>query len=331
MKKLIVLATLAALPAVAVADVAITGNIGVALSNVKVGDAGSTNNMSRHAGQIVFSGNEDLGNGIKAVWQVANRIDPAGDETGASTQWANRDTFIGVSGDFGRVRFGNVSSPTNSGYGSQVDQTYQLAGSGISMSSGAARHKHSVRFDSANYGGFEFAVSHQIKEATAAVASPAADRESRPAYANDFGVKYKSSLFSVQATVENRVNATVKGKTDRHTQLSGGTSFGDLGLYAGYAEKRVATATSHKKNSGFGIAANYKLDKLTFTGSLWNERDSVTDGVKADDDFRALTLGVNYDISKRTYAGFELSTQNESLSGKKDDRRATAVYLFHKF
>jgi len=46
MKKLIVLATLAALPAVAMADVTISGTIGVGIQNTKPGQGGSVNDMN---------------------------------------------------------------------------------------------------------------------------------------------------------------------------------------------------------------------------------------------------------------------------------------------
>jgi predicted porin len=77
MKKLIVLATLAALPAAAMADVTISGNLAVGIVNTKETGKGSINTENRTSGEIKFAGSDDLGNGLKAVWQIASRINLA--------------------------------------------------------------------------------------------------------------------------------------------------------------------------------------------------------------------------------------------------------------
>lgn len=339
MKKLIVLATLAAIPAFASADVTISGNIGIAVTNTQKNDNGSFNDMVAHSGNINFAGNEDLGNGLKAIWQISTIIDATNDNVDPNG-FGNRETFVGISGEFGRLRAGHLGNPQNSGFGSRANISNQNgSGNGISQNAGTGRLKHSVRYDSPKIGGFEFVVFHQLKEAKDAETKNlggevALKKETDPSYATDLGVKYNSDLFGATLTVNQRKNATVKDTTDRHTQFSAGTSFGDLGIYAAYAERRLNTTAGLKKHKGFGISSNYKLDKVTLIGTLWKESDSVTAGVKGDDAIRAVTLGVDYKLSKRTNAGFEFSSQNKTIVGGKvesDDRRLAAAYLNHSF
>jgi predicted porin len=72
-----------------------------------------------------------------------------------------RDTFIGLGGDWGQVRFGRVLTPmyeiidwpfSNPGLGTVFDWGGDVKGY-------YDRHSDQIRYDSANYGGFKFAVS----------------------------------------------------------------------------------------------------------------------------------------------------------------------------
>ena len=80
---------------------------------------------------------------------------------GASGSLGVRDTFIGLGGDWGKVRFGRVLTPmyeiidwpfSNPGLGTVFDWGGDVKGY-------YDRHSDQIRFDSANYGGFKFAAS----------------------------------------------------------------------------------------------------------------------------------------------------------------------------
>lgn len=62
-----------------------------------------TNNVSR----IGFRGDGDLGNGLKAIWQIEQRVDF---DTGGFAAGA-RNTFLGLTGDFGTAQFGKYETP----------------------------------------------------------------------------------------------------------------------------------------------------------------------------------------------------------------------------
>ena len=44
---------------------------------------------------IGFRGNEDLGNGLSAIWQVENAIDVSGSGGFFGNGWASRNSFVG--------------------------------------------------------------------------------------------------------------------------------------------------------------------------------------------------------------------------------------------
>jgi predicted porin len=117
---------------------------------------GRLDNNSSHIG---FKGVEDLGNGLKAIFQV---------ETGVNTDngggWgASRDTFVGLTGGFGTVVLGNLTHPLRA-FGAKVDILPGAAGFGtVASVTGAIagiktgaddRAKNAIAYVSPNFGGF---------------------------------------------------------------------------------------------------------------------------------------------------------------------------------
>lgn len=116
-KKLIALAVagLAAAPAFAQTNVTIYGVADATFDNVRAtstaaaGDKlGSTNRVSTNSSYLGFKGTEDLGNGLKAVFQFESGIS----SDAATGTWASRDSFVGLSGGFGTIVAGNLTGPT---------------------------------------------------------------------------------------------------------------------------------------------------------------------------------------------------------------------------
>jgi len=115
-KKLIssAVAGLLAVPFAASADVTIYGGLHLAVDSYDTGYSGTaavnnSDGVSVTSGFsfIGFSGNEDLGNGVKTVWQIENIVVP--DEGG--NNWASGNTYLGLSGDFGTAIAGEHDTP----------------------------------------------------------------------------------------------------------------------------------------------------------------------------------------------------------------------------
>lgn len=74
MKKTLIALAVATLPAAAFADVTIYGQIKAGVENVDAGGVNKTN-VDDMGSRIGFKGSEDLGNGLKAIWQVESGFD----------------------------------------------------------------------------------------------------------------------------------------------------------------------------------------------------------------------------------------------------------------
>jgi len=336
MKKLIVLATLAALPAVAMADVTISGTIGVGIDNTKTGDRGSQNNMSRASGEVKFAGSEDLGNGLKAVWQVANRIDPTGEESNA---WGGRDTFVGLKGSYGLVRFGKLSNPTNSGFSGNADvyTVIGLQGDG-SYKRGEDRLKNAIRFDSAEVAGFKVAIAQQLKESS----YTAGDKSTNGtvSYGSGLGVSYNAGPVTLIYSGTNYKNTNLNskgekqnkvGSTYKTNQFTAQSSFGDIGVNFGYGDTKVKDNGTETKTRGYGVSATYAIGAVTPMVGYWKESDSKINGASQKDGYNVFSASVDYALSKRTNAGVEFQKQSEGKANAKDEKRIAAVYLVHNF
>jgi len=168
-KTLIALAALAATGAFAQSSVTISGNIDLAVVNAKTADGQTFSGIASgptSTSKIIFSGVEDLGGGLKAVFRanttvVADRgntfqrnINPnlgtGAAATAATNQglaFGDRDLYIGLTGAFGEVRVGrnqSISDDNNNAAGNHGSVwTYFMAASaaqgGVNNSFGGAQ------------------------------------------------------------------------------------------------------------------------------------------------------------------------------------------------
>lgn len=119
-KKIIALAIAAAVSAPAFADsnVTIYGVANVSYDMTKTGTVAaansfSSNKVSSNTSRLGFKGNEDLGDGLSAVWQIESLIQIDG-QTAAGNTLANRNTFAGLSSaSAGTVLMGRHDTPYN--------------------------------------------------------------------------------------------------------------------------------------------------------------------------------------------------------------------------
>ncbi|MFU9993232.1 porin [Neisseria meningitidis] len=179
MRKKLTALVLSALPLAAVADVSLYGEIkaGVEGRNIQLQlteqpskAQGQTNNqvkvtkaksrirtkISDFGSFIGFKGSEDLGEGLKAVWQLEQDVSVAG---GGATQWGNRESFVGLAGEFGTLRAGRVANQFDDA--SQAIDPWDSNNDVASQLGIFKRHDDmpvSVRYDSPDFSGFSGSV-----------------------------------------------------------------------------------------------------------------------------------------------------------------------------
>ncbi|EPI8118058.1 trimeric porin PorB [Neisseria gonorrhoeae] len=331
MKKSLIALTLAALPVAATADVTLYGAIKAGVQTYrsvkhregKVVGVGTGSEISDFGSKIGFKGQEDLGNGLKAVWQLEQGASVAGTNTG----WGNKQSFVGLKGGFGTIRAGSLNSPLkNTGANVNAWESGKFTGNVLEIS-GMAKREHrylSVRYDSPEFAGFSGSVQY--------VPNDNSGKNRSESY--HAGFNYKNSGFFVQyAGSYKRHNYT----TEKHQvhRLVGG--YDHDALYASVAvQQQDAKLTwsndnSHNSQTEVAATAAYRFGNVTprvsyahgFKGSVYDADN--------DNTYDQVVVGAEYDFSKRTSALVSAGWLQEGKGADKIVSTASAVVLRHKF
>ena len=292
-KTLIAMAALAATSAFAQSSVSIVGFVDVGYRNTNGDTAAnkkselSVNGTGTTA--IHFRGVEDLGGGLKALFQTEIDWNPtqsstlnAGGNVSATQFYSgtpfNGEQFIGLSGDFGSIRMGTVNSAaleTNAvaqpfgtalggGFSSTVGRM-GVNGYGINHFVGGPtagnriiRHEKTVRYNTPNLSGFSGSLEYAFGNANAptGAAGSAADSNKYAA----LGLKYSNGPLNVSF-------ATTRATADGTNVANGapGQAFGATAAsFFAQGPNKLLAGESITHNF---LAANYTFGAATvYTG-----------------------------------------------------------------
>nr|AAC79493.1 outer membrane protein I precursor [Neisseria gonorrhoeae] len=326
MKKSLIALALAALPVAAMADVTLYGTIKVGVETSRSVDHTGRANRVKTATEIAdlgskigFKGQEDLGNGLKAIWQLEQKAYVSGTNEG----WGNRQSFIGLKGGFGKVRVGRLNSvlKDTGGFNPWEGKSGYLSLSNIAEPE--ARHI-SVRYDSPEFAGFSGSVQYELNDN-----SNKYNSESYHA-----GFNYKNSGFFVQyaGAYKRHHYATEKHQVHR---LVGG--YDHDALYASVAvqqqDAKLALIDDNSHNSQTEVAATvaYRFGNVTPRVSYAHGFKGLVYHADLSNDYDQVVVGAEYDFSKRTSALVSAGWLQESKGAKKFLSTAGFVGLRHKF
>lgn len=390
MRKKLTALVLSALPLAAVADVSLYGEIkaGVEGRNYQLQlteqpskAQGQTNNqvkvtkaksrirtkISDFGSFIGFKGSEDLGEGLKAVWQLEQDVSVAG---GGATQWGNRESFIGLAGEFGTLRAGRVANQFDDA--SQAIDPWDSNNDVASQLGIFKRHDDmpvSVRYDSPNFSGFSGSVQFvpiqnsksaytpahfvadsqgKITRVPAVVGKPGSDvyyaglNYKNGGFAGNYAFKYAKhanvgrdafELFLL-GSGSDQAKGTDPLKNHQVHRLTGGYEEGGLNL-ALAAQLDLSENADKTKNSTTEIAAtaSYRFGNAVPRISYAHGFDFIERGKKGENtSYDQIIAGVDYDFSKRTSAIVSGAWLKRNTGiGNYTQINAASVGLRHKF
>jgi predicted porin len=297
----------------AFAEVSITGKISGVYAWSKSVDGTSLNGVKDAESEIDFVGNEDLGNGLKAVWQMNNNVhiaaSPLGNNANNDT-FASGDTWLGLSGGFGAVKLGHGVNAYGDGYWN--GNFYDLGDHGPDKGVGgvigkgdAGGQKGAIKYETPQFGHMNAAVSY------------AAAEKAGSGNGNTWaiGANWEEAMFGVhvgytrQALVDASQNdaghvsdwlvagkltplagLTLSAEND-HSTLSDNALTGSVLSFAVPSNKGAQNSLS--------LRAEYKPQRLALrAGYIHTSNYKYDRNVKRDE----YLLGVGYDLSKRTSA-----------------------------
>ena len=359
MKKTLIALALTALPVAAMADVVlygqIKGGLGVTFQDGNNSQDGTITQMEDYGSRIGFKGEEDLGNGLKAIWQVEQRVSLAGSTKDAngkeltSEGFNTRDTFIGLEGGFGKVRAGYVSDQFNENMETMDIWEYRTgagaAARGLATMTRFDGRSQGIRYDSPNFGGFDFNITHQLSD------SPAEGRFDKPA--NDdlgqstiVGLNYENSGFF--GKVGYGVYETAGDDEGQLVRVEGGYDANNLFVGLAYQYAKDMPAYDAYGNGVIGgiadkaheaaVSVAYTMGAVTPKITYAHGWDQKINGSDADNSgYDQVIIGADYALSKRTTALVSAGWMNSAnaTNAKREfedgDLYSVGVGLRHKF
>jgi predicted porin len=327
-KSLIALAVLAASGAsFAQSTVTIYGTIDTAVASIKSGDVTTTKLVTNGVSTSVygFKGTEDLGGGLKANFKLENSfaVDTGASATAGSA--FSREAWVGLSGGFGELRLGKVSSAYNDPEGAAAPALGSLALSPLftvfqSDWQENTRPKNTIYYATPAFGGVTGSVSYSLNEKTTAatsdgeVVSLGLQYEAGPLYVGA-GYQSQKAYQGDLAAELSQLNVTYDLTVAKLLFAAGHVS---------NSNNAVGSASEWSIGADIPVAANIVLS--TGYGS------SKTTGSAADFKHTAFALDGAYVFSKRTlvYAGFESDT-NTPVGGSDLKTTIVAVGVKHTF
>ncbi|MCL6045742.1 porin [Neisseria meningitidis] len=392
MRKKLTALVLSALPLAAVADVSLYGEIKAGVegrnyqlqltekpssTNAKTGNKVEVTKaksrirtrISDFGSFIGFKGSEDLGDGLKAVWQLEQDVSVAG---GGATRWGNRESFVGLAGEFGTLRAGRVANQFDDA--SKAIDPWDSNNVVASQLGIFKRHDDmpvSVRYDSPDFSGFSGSVQFVPAQNSKSAYTPAYYTKDKnkaltlvPAVVGKpgsdvyyAGLNYKNGGFAGSYAFKYARHANVgrdafelfllgsgsdeaKGtdplKNHQVHRLTGGYEEGGLNLaLAAQLDLSENGDKAKTKNSTTEIAAtaSYRFGNAVPRISYAHGFDLIERGKKGENtSYDQIIAGVDYDFSKRTSAIVSGAWLKRNTGiGNYTQINAASVGLRHKF
>lgn len=292
------------------------------VDNVQTGNVGNID-----ASRLGLKGSEDLGGGLKAIWQVESKLD-----LDNATSVGERNTFVGVSGGFGTVLIGRHDTPEKLST-SKLDLfadsvgDYNLSGTILDT-----REKNVLAYMSPSFNGFGFAAAAVAGEQAGAAAdndgiadhySLSATYENGPLYIGagytSVSAGYELSALKIGGST---IDATYTLLDDADTwRIGAGYSFGNLRLAGVYQSIELGTLDGGDDSDGYSLGASYTMGNIVLKGQYMSREDLL----------EGFAIGADYNLSKRTKAYITYTDLSEENSADDVDVSIASVGVRHSF
>ena len=345
MKKILAVAIASAFAAPAFAatsNVDVYGSINLSMERVDNGPDSWNRMVTNNNSFLGFKGSEDLGGGLKAVWQLETNVNFDGNQsnaTDAGNVFGTRNTFVGLAGGFGTVVAGvhdtpykMATGPLDIFVGTLGDYNGVFGAAGLMGSNPSAlfdlRTANTIAYLSPKFGGFDVKAAYVMGKEGAEKAP--LDRSS----AYSLSGTYANGPLFVTAAYEKHNSAGTTACNVGATCLSEGTlDRKSWKIGAGYAIAGFKLGAVYEKmdsddftipgainpldvasvdHNSWMLNAAYTMGAVTLKGSF-TKAGKVGD--IEDSDAKMYALGADYALSKRTVVQLTYAKMNNDDAG----------------
>jgi predicted porin len=317
----VAVATAFAAPAV-MADATLYG-----LANMSIGTSSSDatgtkedNAIRSTASRFGIKGSNDLGNGLKAVYQAEFQIDMASNDLSISS----RNQFAGLAGGFGTIMLGKLDTPYKSAIG-KVDMFADTLGDmstktvavntntagattaesdKLASIQGEVRAANSLTYVSPKFEGVQLSVQTSDHDGSDA----AAEQNMTSVSVSYTGVKGLMVAYSMDTDATDG-KGTGAAKDDR-SALSATYAIDNMKFGLIYE-----TVDASDELTTVLVNGSYKMDEMTFKAQYATAMTDSGNGVDGDSN---LSLGVDYGFNKTTKAYFVYNDRKDESTSSND-------------
>ena len=244
---------------------------------------------------------------------------------------------MGLTGNFGTVRLGKLSTYLNSDMEKFDAWIYGAGVNGATVTTANTldgRFDNAIRYDSPNLNGFKFTAAYGFDEKRTTVGN--GNRSNQAMW--NLGAGYENAGYYVDAGYVAYQDTDATGSKDgNYWRLEGGYNANNLLVALAYGQSKLydGAAVDAKKTKEAALTVGYTMGALTPKFTYAHVWDTKTNGVKADDGINQYVIGVDYALSKRTtaYTSFGYVKHDNVIVAGTDERkeRTLAVGVQHKF
>ncbi len=294
----------------------------------------STTTMDSPNSRLGFRGVEDLGGGMKAIFQLEIGLGVDTGVNSSATQLFSRDTYVGLQGGFGTVRLGSMDTVYKNlgdtlsflgvSSGNFISTSNILSKPGIGSSSASSFHlrrPNSLVYETPDFNGFQFQFDLSLGEIAndftrGNVISTGVKYENGPIYAaiayerhydlfggsknvatalkNDSNLLANSRDSAVRGTLQYKVTKDTRAEVNL-VGVKYEETGGGAGKFAEYKHNAWSVALEHKAAESVTLVASYG-QSTAGSCALVGSLPCTTTGLEG----KMLNLGAGYYFSKRT-------------------------------
>ncbi|MHB1142132.1 MAG: porin [Sulfuricaulis sp.] len=253
--------------------------------------------MANNSSRFGIKGDEDLGGGLKAIYQVESGVFAADEGTGGFGG-ALRNTFVGFSGGWGAVKLGRHDTPYKDlgrkldNFNEQVGDMRNLIGDGTNAyvttgNSFDQRVSNMIRYESPNFSGLNAVVQHTSNNGSD-LAGNAFNKD------NSLGVNWSAGPLFLGAAWNERGN-TGSNNDSTGMRLAGSYTFNNIMLGLLWESLSDIGGTSGHDRDAMGLVAAMTMGNNKFKFH-WLDADKYDDVADTGADMWA--IGVDHMFSK---------------------------------
>ena len=335
-KSLVALAIAAAVPAFAQAQTSIQllGSVDVAVESLnKEASSSGKSDLQINDGiwggsRVGIVGSEDLGNGLKAIFNLEYRARAdTGRLANANRFWQGK-SWVGLDGGFGTIKLGRQDTPMSDviSLGDMTGQSWYYSSDGLAGI--VDKVDNSISYATSSMGGLTLAVAYASGEATAPAGN---DRLNKLNDAYSVGLLGDWGSFRAGVGYQSIDGAKINNiKNTRQIAASVGTQLGAFGAGLGYGQSEVKYETGNAKNKTKGYYGTLSY-QVTDNGTAYlSYVRNDPQGEKNTEDGIGLTYAQG--LSKRTFVYGTVGIGKAEVPGQDNSKpRRVALGIRHFF